>query len=146
MPAKLAAGHRRRGVRDHRAMTPFEIQRVDHVSLNVSDRPRSIEWYRDVLGLELQREPRADDWPAFLGEDRFLALFQATASGGGPNPPESVGLRHFALATDAAGLERAKGHLADQGVEARFEDHGTAHSLYFRDPDGNTVELTTYDV
>ena len=59
-------------------MTPFRLQRLDHVSLNVSDRSRSIAWYRDVLGLELRNEPRADDWPAFMGEfGACIALFQA---------------------------------------------------------------------
>jgi catechol-2,3-dioxygenase len=37
------------------------LQRLDHVSLNVSDRARSIAWYRDVLGLEQRGEPRGDD-------------------------------------------------------------------------------------
>ena len=27
-----------------------------------------------------------------------------------------------------------------------FSDHGASHSLYFRDPDGHLVELTTYEV
>jgi catechol-2,3-dioxygenase len=46
----------------------------------------------------------------------------------------------------AEGLEAARAHIAEQGVEARFEDHGNSHSLYLRDPDGHTVELTTYEV
>jgi catechol 2,3-dioxygenase-like lactoylglutathione lyase family enzyme len=29
----------------------IQLQRLDHVSLNVTDRTRSIAWYRDVLGL-----------------------------------------------------------------------------------------------
>jgi lactoylglutathione lyase len=108
--------------------------RLDHVSLNVSDRARSIAWYRDVLGLEPRSEDRADDEPVFLGDS--LALFADR----GP------GLRHFAFAMGAAELERAREHLREQGVDARFEDHGSSHSLYFRDLDGNTVELTTYEL
>jgi nitronate monooxygenase len=117
--------------------TGFRLRRLDHVSLNVSDRSRSIGWYRDVLGLELQNDPRADDWPAFMG--RFgacIGLFQ--------EPP--VGFRHVAFTVGSDDLVRAQSHLTELGVEYRFEDHGNANSIYLRDPDGHTVELTTYDV
>jgi catechol 2,3-dioxygenase-like lactoylglutathione lyase family enzyme len=117
-------------------MTSFEIQRLDHVALNVSDRPRSIAWYRDVLGLELQREPKADDWPAFVGElGACLTLFQAPSA-----------LRHVCFAMSSGDFAAAREHLERQGVEARFEDHGSSHSLYFPDPDGHVIELTTYEV
>ncbi|HEY2220249.1 MAG TPA: VOC family protein [Gaiellaceae bacterium] len=128
-------------------MTPFRLQRLDHVSLNVSDRSRSIAWYRDVLGLELRNEPRADDWPAFMGEfGKCIGLFQAQD---GPPPErrsESVGFRHLAFMLGKDDLERAQAHFRANGVEFRFEDHGNVHSVYLRDPDGHVVELTTYEV
>lgn len=128
-------------------MAPFRIQRLDHVSLNVSDRPRSIAWYRDVIGLEQKREPREDDWPVFMGDfGACIALFQATEPGGTGSHEEAVGLRHVALLVSAEDLERARAHLDEQGVRASFQDHGNAHSLYVRDPDGHTIELTTYEV
>ena len=127
-------------------MAPFTLQRLDHVSLNCTDRPRSIAWYRDVLGLPQMREPRADDWPVFMGEfGACIALFQATQPGERP-VAEAPGLRHVAFLVSAEDLERARAHLAEQGASARFEDHGNSHSLYVSDPDGHTVELTTYDV
>lgn len=45
-----------------------------------------------------------------------------------------------------ADLEPAQARLHELGIEARFEDHGNAHSLYFADPDGNVIELTTYEL
>jgi len=90
-------------------VTPFHLQRLDHVSLNVSDRARSIAWYRDVLGLPLTNEPRQDDWPAFMGE-------------------------------------RAQAQFDESGVTFQFEDHGNSDSVYLRDPDGHTIELTTYEL
>jgi catechol 2,3-dioxygenase-like lactoylglutathione lyase family enzyme len=128
-------------------VTPFRLQRLDHVSLNVSDRARSIAWYRDVLGLELRNEPKADDWPAFMGEfGRCIGLFQAQDGAPAERSSESVGFRHLAFMLGKDDLDRAQAHLADSGVEFRFEDHGNAHSVYLRDPDGHTIELTTYDV
>jgi catechol 2,3-dioxygenase len=122
-----------------------ELRRLDHVSLNVSDRERSIAWYRDVLGLEQRGEPRRDDWPVFMGEfGACVALFQAQVESP-ERQPESTGLRHVAFMVDREELALARTRLREHGVEFRFEDHGNAHSMYFPDPDGNVIELTTYD-
>ena len=59
--------------------------------------------------------------------------------------PESTGLRHVAFMLTSVGLEEAKEHLRERGVDVRAEDHGNALSVYVRDPDGNVVELTTYE-
>jgi catechol 2,3-dioxygenase-like lactoylglutathione lyase family enzyme len=128
------------------AGTPFRLQRLDHVSLNAGDRTRSIAWYRDVLGLEQRNEPRKDDWPVFMGEfGRCIGLFQAA----GPAPErdgETAGLRHIAFTVGRDDLEHAQAHFARLAIEFRVEDHGNAHSVYLRDPDGHTVELTTYEL
>jgi catechol-2,3-dioxygenase len=127
-------------------VTAFELQRLDHVSLNVRDRAVSIAWYRDVLGLEQRNEPRADDWPVFMGEfGACVALFQAETESP-ERAHESTGLRHLAFALTADDLARAEEHLRALGVEHRAEDHGNARSLYVPDPDGNVVELTTYEL
>lgn len=120
----------------------MKLQRLDHVSLNVGDRTRSIEWYRDVLGLEQRNEPTEDAEPVFMGEfGACIALFQAEVASP-EREPESTGLRHLALTVDR--LDDAQDRLREQGVDFRFEDHGNAHSVYFRDPDGHTIELTVY--
>ena len=125
-------------------MTTFRLDRLDHVSLNVSDRPASIAWYRDVLGLEQRNEPRQDDWPVFMGEfGTCIALFQAEVESPA-RAPESTGLRHVAFMLGKDDLERAREHLGARGVEFRSEDHGNALSVYVSDLDGNVVELTTY--
>jgi catechol-2,3-dioxygenase len=115
------------------------------VSLNVSDRARSVAWYRDVLGLEQRGEPPRDDWPVFMGEfGARVALFQAQVDSPA-REPESTGLRHVAFMVGRDDLARAQKRLHEHDVEFRFEDHGNAHSVYFPDPDGNTIELTTYE-
>jgi catechol 2,3-dioxygenase-like lactoylglutathione lyase family enzyme len=127
-------------------VAPFRVRRLDHVSLNTADRARSVAWYRDVLGLEQRNEPRADDWPVFMGEfGACVGLFQSQTESP-PREPESTGLRHIAFMLDRPGFERAREAFATAGVECRFEDHGNAHSLYLSDPDGHVVELTTYEL
>jgi catechol 2,3-dioxygenase len=122
-----------------------DLQRLDHVSLNVGDRQRSIAWYRDVLGLEQRGRPGRDDWPVFMGEfGACVALFQAQTESP-ERDDESTGLRHVAFMVGRDALAQARTRLDEHGIEFRFEDHGNAHSLYFPDPDGNVIELTTYD-
>jgi catechol-2,3-dioxygenase len=123
-----------------------QLRRLDHVSLNVSDRPRSIAWYRDVLGLEQRGSARRDDWPVFVGDfGACVALFQAQVASP-DRAPESTGLRHVAFMVGREDLAAAQERLRERGVEFRFEDHGNAHSVYFSDPDGNVIELTTYEL
>ncbi len=125
---------------------PPVVQRLDHVALKVSDREQSIAWYRDVLGLAPHGVATQDDWPVFVGElGACLTLFQAQ-SGSAAREVESVGLRHVAFAVTRDGLERAREHLRERSVEYRFEDHGNSRSVYFDDPDGHVIELTTYEV
>jgi catechol-2,3-dioxygenase len=125
-------------------MGGFHLRRLDHVSLNVRDREASIAWYRDVLGLEQKNEPRADDWPVFMGElGACVALFQAERESPA-RERESTGLRHLAFELTADDLERARAHLEAIGTQFRAEDHGSALSLYVPDPDGTVVELTAY--
>ena len=120
----------------------MELQRLDHVSLNVVDRARSIAWYRDVLGLPQLNQPTEDDEPVFLGQPGLqFGLFQAQIQSPA-REPESSGLRHIALVV--GDLDAAQERLGSHGVEFRYENHGNALSVYFRDPDGHVLELTTY--
>jgi catechol 2,3-dioxygenase-like lactoylglutathione lyase family enzyme len=125
----------------------FRIQGLDHVALSVSDLRRSSEFYAEVLGLE-----RAyDEWhePVFMvAEGTGLALFSVEShpASGDPRAKPPARMLHVAFRVDRKGFEAAQSELADRGIETRFADHGSAHSMYFDDPDGHEVELTTYEV
>lgn len=127
-------------------MEPLRTQGLDHVAITVSDLRRSHDFYASVLGLESRREELRE--PVFmLGGDTGLALFTAESHGGsGDGEPGPIRVMHFAFRVDREQFDRARAELPDAGVEARFEDHGNVHSLYFPDPDGHIVELATYDV
>ena len=60
--------------------------------------------------------------------------------------PSPVRVLHFALRADRKNFERAQQELKQRGIAFHFEDHGIAHSIYFRDPDGHELEITTYEV
>jgi catechol 2,3-dioxygenase-like lactoylglutathione lyase family enzyme len=126
----------------------FSVKRIDHVALTVRDLARSISWYRDVLGLERKHQDVWGDCPAMMfGGDTALALFPA--SGDVANAPDShttVIMRHLAFQVDRANFLQAQESLRAQGIEFAFQDHSISHSIYFQDPDGYALELTTYEV
>ena len=43
-------------------------------------------------------------------------------------------------------FDAARDDLRGPGITFEFQDHGVAHSIYFHDPDGLQLELTTYEI
>jgi catechol 2,3-dioxygenase-like lactoylglutathione lyase family enzyme len=126
----------------------FVIEHIDHVALTVRDVARSIGWYRDVLGLERKHQDVWGDHPAMVfAGDTGLALFPARGDvANAPDPRATAIMRHLAFQVDRPNFLRAQESLRAQGIEFTFEDHTISHSIYFRDPDGYELELTTYEV
>lgn len=126
----------------------FELERLDHVALTVSDVDHSIEWYRDVLGLEHVHEEEWGRNPAFLTSGSTgVALFPAR----GPDPPpmghpDGLAMWHLAFRADRRNFDAARKEFGARDIHYSFSDHGIAHSIYFHDPDGHLIEITTYEV
>jgi catechol-2,3-dioxygenase len=40
----------------------------------------------------------------------------------------------------------AQEELTKRGIAFHFQDHEISHSIYFDDPDGHQIEITTYEV
>lgn len=127
------------------------ITRLLETALYVDDMDRATGFYRDVLGLRvLDASPRLVAMDA--GASTLLLLFRrgATLGGaaipGGWIPPHNgEGPAHVAFAVDAADLPSWERRLADLdiAIESRVRWNRGGQSIYFRDPDGHSVELVT---
>ena len=53
---------------------------------------------------------------------------------------------HLAFRASRANFQAAREELKDRGIRFEFEDHEIAHSIYFNDPDGHKLEITTYEI
>jgi len=114
---------------------------LGHVRLNVADLQRSIDFYTRFVHLAVT-ERAANDY-AFLSRGRahhVVALFQAdraAAAAGG-----STGVDHMAFEVRGKrAFARAFQALTDAGLRVATMNNGISWSIYFQDPDGNTLEI-----
>jgi catechol 2,3-dioxygenase-like lactoylglutathione lyase family enzyme len=120
----------------------FRIEGLDHVAIEVADLDDAERWYAEVLGL-VRAIPEWDPPRVMAAGGSGLALFPIAA---GDSVEPLPHMNHIAFRVDRANFDAAREGLAERGVEVRFSDHGQAHSVYFTDPDGHRLELTTYEV
>lgn len=126
----------------------FEIDALDHVALSVRDLAHSAEWYSDVLGFRRLHKEMWNGVPVFVGNGRAaIALFPASEEvRSAPADHAILRVLHFAFRTNRKNFMRAQDELKKRGISFQFQDHEIAHSIYFRDPDGHEIELTTYEL
>lgn len=124
---------------------PFNIARLDHVAINVADMEISIAWYEKVLGLKKVEVPQWGPYPIFmLAGETGLAIFPARK--GDPevdSNSRNVKIDHFAFTVSNEAYEQAKAHYRELRLSFTESDHHHFFSIYTKDPDGHTVELTT---
>lgn len=117
--------------------------RIGHIHLRVSDLERSVAFYTQVLGFEVQEQWDGAAFLSFGGYHHHLGLNTWSSQGGSPPPRGSTGLYHFAvLYPSRQELARALKRVVEHGVRLDgAADHGVSEALYLHDPDGNGIEL-----
>ncbi len=126
----------------------FEIEFLDHVAIRVADMELSAAWYEKVLGLKRYQLPEWGDVPIFLLAGKTgIALFPANSNDDKLNPnSKNVKIDHFAFNVTMDNFDKAKKRYSELGLDYSIQDHFYFDSIYTKDPDGHTVELTTLKV
>ncbi len=131
-------------------MPPFKTVHLDHVVLRVKDIDKSIAFYREVIGADVEREMADFGLYQLRIGGALIDLVPVDSplgqQGGGPPVSDGKNLDHFAIRIEPFEVEAIKSHLSDHGVEVgdlgiRYGAEGNGPSVYIQDPDGNTVEL-----
>ena len=126
----------------------FELEGLDHVALAVRDVERSAAWYVDVLGFERRYHGMWEGVPVFVASDKTaIALFPAGSARANQSfSHKPSGMLHLALRANRKNFAAAQRDLTNRGIAFHFQDHEISHSIYFRDPDGYEIEITTYEL
>lgn len=136
--------------------TEFQVQQIDHVELYVPDRYEAAHWYQQTLGFQILKEFEhwaAEGGPLMVSPDgggTKLALFEGEVR----STDRTSWYRRVAFRVDGPSFVEFLGRLEMHPVQTQngrkvtprdVVDHGKAFSIYFTDPYGHPLEVTTYD-
>ena len=126
-------------------MRPIEC--VVETGIYADDLDRAERFYRDVLGLTLLGKEAGRHVFFQVGDRSMLLVFRPEATLRGDHLPAhgASGPGHFAMGIAAEDLDAWRDQLRSHRVAIEHEEawERGGHSLYFRDPAGNSVELIT---
>ena len=134
----------------------FKVLQIDHVELFVPDRYEAARWYERTLGLQVV--PECEPWaveggPLMISSDggsTKLALFEGQPAAASP----MSAFRRVAFRVTGVGFAEFLSRLPEMSLTDSRQrpvtpdsvvDHQQAFSIYFEDPYGHLLEVTTYD-
>lgn len=138
-------------------MTPAPaLNGVHHVAYRCKDAKQTVEFYRDVLGMDFQLAIAEDHVPSTGAYDPYMHIFLDAGNGNvlaffelptqpdmgrDENTPQWV--QHIAFKVDSLDdLDAAKARAEAYGLEVLGPTHhGIFKSIYFFDPNGHRLEL-----
>ncbi len=130
-------------------MQQLQPRSILETALYVRDIEEAVLFYRDILGLELAL-PYNQRNAFFRCGAGVLLLFNARETvkpvpeGALPVPPHgATGAGHMCFAATRAEIAAWRRHFLQHGIaiEQEFDWPNGAHSLYIRDPSGNSLEF-----
>ncbi|MGI9325331.1 MAG: VOC family protein [Pseudomonadales bacterium] len=130
------------------------IERLHHAAYRCRDSEETRQFYEDFLGLPLVdafeinstrsgRQTKVLHSFYAMADDSCIAFFEEPAVPFEFKPQRDFDL-HIAIQVNRATLEDRFSRGPQMSIETRgVSDHGFIDSIYFRDPNGYVVELTT---
>ncbi len=134
-------------------MTVIQTQGVHHITFVGSNREATIDFYEGVLGMPLVFEQPNLDVPNEThlyfdpGDGRLITFFVRPERTNDPTPnPEGIGnLHHLALTVSRATYTQVAERLNARGIwNTGNIDRGFMDSIYFRDPNGQLLEMACF--
>jgi len=116
-------------------------KKLAHIVLQTGQLPVLRDWYLTVLDAHVVYENEVLSFLTFDTEHHRLAIAQLPEPA--PRSPATVGLSHSAYTfASLDGLLTKYEELSRVGIQPHVPvQHGPTTSIYYRDPDGNMVEL-----
>jgi catechol 2,3-dioxygenase len=116
---------------------------LHHVTLKTNRVQEMIDWYGTVVGMTINHHSRFGAWMTNDGANHRVALLAHPALSDDPDKIPHTGMHHLAFEyADIGELLDTYDRLRTDGIVPHAcLDHGLTTSLYYVDPDGNSVEL-----
>lgn len=117
--------------------------KLHHVTIKTKRLEEMVKWYGVVVGAGVQFMDASNAWTTNDGANHRVAFLSSPGLSDDPEKSRHTGMHHSAFEYDSfddlmLSFERMK----SEGISPAFcLDHGMTFSLYYRDPDGNFVEL-----
>jgi catechol 2,3-dioxygenase len=143
-PTSLATGDREPQAAYGIAAPGYRLPalRLGPVRLQVSNLSRSLDYYRDVLGLAVIDQTDTGARLGAAGTADPLVELRERRDAKRVGAQGRLGLYHYAiLLPDRAALGRFVVHLGRNNVRAGAADHHVSEALYLNDPDGLGIEV-----
>ena len=114
-----------------------------HVTIKTSRLQEMVDWYRLVLGVEVNFQDAYNAWTTNDEANHRVAFLSVPGLQDDPDKTKHNGMHHSAFEYNSfAELMQSYERLKQAGVLPAFcLDHGLTISIYYRDPEGNYVEL-----
>ena len=134
-------------------MSLLQTQGVHHITLVGSNREAIIDFYEGVLGMPFVfSQPNLDvpdEEHLYFdpGDGRLMTFFVRPTRVNDPTPnPQGIGnVHHLAFTVSHAMYTQVAKRLNERGIWNTGEiDRGFMNSIYFRDPNGQLLELASY--
>lgn len=124
-------------------VTRLELVGYDHVALTIKDLQRSADWYKLVFDFDVLHK-WTNTWMVGHGNMK-IGLFQRPNGALVEDLDSKIAIQHVAFLVDGDKFAAAQEAIKKRGVSMEGpEDTGIALSIFFNDPDGHILELTTY--
>jgi catechol-2,3-dioxygenase len=122
---------------------PVIHPKLHHVNLKTTRLQAMVDWYSTVLGTRVHHQYELGAWISNDEANHRIALLAFPNFVDDPEKENRTGLHHTAFEYDGfEDLNASYLRLKAAGIVPDFcLDHGMTFSYYYRDPDGNHVEL-----
>ena len=134
-------------------MAEIQAQGIHHITFVGSNREATIDFYQGLLGMPLVFEQPNLDVPEEnhlyfdAGDGRLITFFVRPTRANAPTPnPEGIGnLHHLAMTVSRATYTQVATRLNAHGIwNTGPIDRGFMDSIYFRDPNGQLLEMACF--
>jgi catechol 2,3-dioxygenase-like lactoylglutathione lyase family enzyme len=121
----------------------LDVSGIDHFAINVRDVQKSSDWYDKMFGFKVLHK-WDNAW--MIGRANVkIGLFIFPSATALPNLNDNLVIRKIAFVVDADKFPDAIAELKSKGADlSETEDTGIAYSVFFHDPDGYLLEITTF--